>query len=295
MGNAKTWVWLALGLAGCAGTALPGLGPIKAENVCSEVKRCDARGDKALSNLRRGSEPIHLAEGQGPQSYLGKVAPKRNAKSVLKTCGGDVTRDDWFETGPAPHLVELSEAGKRELRSTLKAHLAEELLKHPELFTGPDANPEGTVEAASAGAGLSKVGLISQTYWLKDGAFERRVGQCGEEDYANIIYSLTLLRLSDLTQRELESKLSAALAAKLMPPQPAPGAGASAEETPAAEASEEPAKEGETADTGSESDAGAALADAQARRALVQELAHAAVRSLADDLRVIAAFGYDEK
>lgn len=229
----------AFGFFSCGGpTQLPSLGVVKPEQLCSEVKRCDVRGDAAVTTLNgRKASPIHLADGQGPESYLGKVAPKRNANSVLKTCGGDITKDDWLETGPTARMVELTNDGKLLLRASLKTHLAEQLLSQPRLVEGQSASIDAIVDAASQGLGLQKVSLLSQTFWLKDSAFERRVGQCGEEEYKNIIYSLTMLRLSELTQKELESKLLTNLEAKLPAPAPTPAeSAASGTGEPASEA-----------------------------------------------------------
>ncbi|MEY4509601.1 MAG: hypothetical protein RLZZ450_1723 [Pseudomonadota bacterium] len=157
---------LLVGFLSCSGeTRLPSLGAVKPEQLCSEIARCDVRGDEAVSTLSgRNTTPIHLADGQGPESYLGKVAPKRKANSVLKTCGGDVAHDDWLETGPAARTVELSDQGKQQLRASLKAHLAQQLLAHPQVLEGQTGSIDALVESASQGLGLQKVGLLSQTY-----------------------------------------------------------------------------------------------------------------------------------
>jgi hypothetical protein len=258
---------LFLGLS-CGGgnTTLPGLGSVPPSSLCSDVKRCEVRGDKAITTLKTG--PIHLAEKQGPESYLGKVAPKRVANSVLLTCGGEIVHDDWLETGPTARSIKVSDEGKQKLRATLKNFLAQQLLAHPEVLDGRNVTVESVIDAGTQGTTPSEVNLISQTYWLNDGAFERRVGQCGEENYADIIYSLTLLSLSDLTRREIESKLLNNLVNKLAAPLPA-----SDEALPAEEA--EP-----TADP---------------QKARLKELAFSTVKALAGELRTIAAFGFDEK
>lgn len=281
---------LLFGFLSCSGeTRLPSLGAVKPEQLCSEIKRCDVRGDEAVSTLSgRDTTPIHLADGQGPESYLGKVAPKRKANSVLKTCGGDVTHDDWLETGPAARTVELSDQGKQQLRASLKAHLAQQLLAHPQVLVGQTSSIDALVESASQGLGLQKVGLLSQTYWLKDAAFERRVGQCGEEEYKDIIYSLTMLRLADLTQKELETKLLANLEAKL--PYVDPQKHASDAGVDGATAPVETAQ----ASAPSEGDAGAPVDPAEAHKALLVELGYGAVKALASELRTIAALGFDE-
>ena len=290
LGRASTTL-LTLGLVGCnATTTLPSLGTIKPETLCSDIKRCDVRGDVAISTLSgRKVVPIHLAAGQGPESYLGKVAPKRKANSVLKTCNGDVTRDDWLETGPAARTLELTDQGKVLLRGSLRAHLAEALLAHPEAPVG-QASPttiDATVDAAASGLGLSRIGLLSQTYWLKDAAFERRVGQCGEENYADIIYSLTLLRLSDLTQKELESKLIIGLEAKLaLRPQ-------SVEEQVSGKSHAEPL-DLLLAPAAAPAASVPPVDVAEAHHALLRELAYTTVQALASELRTIAALGFDE-
>ena len=263
-------ILLALCLSGCSSsaTSLRGLGKVATKSLCGEPKRCDVRGDEAVTTL--GATPLYLAEGQGPESYLGKVAPAREARSVLKTCGGDVKRDDWLETGPTVRVLELNNDAKAQLRSMLKAQLAEELLAHPQLFEERKAGIDSVVEGASSSASLQRVTLLSQTYWLKDPAFERRVAQCGEEEMANIIYSFTLLRLSDLTQNELQSKLLHGLETRLAPEL--------VEDEESGERRESP----ETA------------AANAAQRALLKEVASGAVRGLAGELRLIAAFGFDE-
>jgi hypothetical protein len=281
---------LALGSLSCTHTTtLPSLGTLRPETLCSDVKRCDVRGDVAVSTLN-GSKavPIHLAAGQGPESYLGKVAPKRIANSVLKTCGGDVTRDDWLETGPAARTLELTDQGRQQFRASIRAHLAEALLAHPEVLN-EQTSIDATVDAAASGLGVTKVGLLSQTYWLKDASFEKRLGQCGEENYADIIYSLTLLRLSDLTQKELESKLVIGLEAKL----PMVATSASAEPVEHAEPLDlllAPAAKRPLASAA----AVPAVDPVSAHHALLRELAFGTVQALASELRTIAALGFDE-
>lgn len=291
MRTAKTYALVALGLLGCGhSTTLPSLGTIKPETLCSDIKRCDVRGDVAVSTLSgRKVSPIHLAAGQGPESYLGKVAPKRKANSVLKTCSGDVTRDDWLETGPAARTLELTDKGKVLLRGSIRAHLAEALLAHPEALSG-QASPttiDATVDAAASGLGVSRIGLLSQTYWLKDAAFERRVGQCGEENYGEIIYSVTLLRLSDLTQKELETKLVSGLEAKL-------ALRPSSTDEPAANEPHAEPLDLLLAPAAKPTPAVAAVDAVEAHHALLRELAYTTVQALANELRMIAALGFDE-
>lgn len=293
-----------MGLSCGGGPTLPGLGRVDVAALCGDAARCDARGDEAKSTLTgRKARPVFLAATQGPESYLGKVAPERNAASVLKTCGSDIVKSDWVESGPTLRVLELSSEGKKSLREALKTHLAAKLLAQPKLLaTQKDASVEALVDAAASGASLQKVGMVSQTYWLTNAAFERRVAQCGEEDYENIIYSLTLLQMSELSHKELESRLYAGLAAKLGPA-PALTSGQAEQEpvaldgeseeavvgsAPAAEPSD--TMEGEPSDTME-----AAPSDpAAAHEALLRELAFGAVRALANELRIIAAFGYDE-
>ncbi|MDB4991221.1 MAG: hypothetical protein JWN04_6399, partial [Myxococcaceae bacterium] len=137
----------------------------------------------------------------------------------------------------------------------------------------------------STGLGLPRIGLLSQTFWLKDAAFERRVGQCGEENYGDIIYSLTLLKLSELTQKELETKLVLGLEAKL----PIEPTESEAAPEPAvdpmellAKPNKPPAAAVETADP------------VAAHHDLIRELAYGTVQALAGELRTIAALGFDE-
>lgn len=271
----------------CGGPQLPGLGSIKVEQLCGrgDVKRCDARGDVAVSTIAgRKASPIFLAAKQGPASYLGKVAPARNARSVLKTCGAEVVRDDWLASEPTIRVVELEGDGKKSLRDSIKGHIAQELFARPALLAGHETQVESIIEAVAQSAGLQKVSMVSQTYWLTDSAFEKRVAQCGEEEYDNIVYSLTLLQLSELSRKELEAKVYGALLSKLgatdAAAEPtAPGVaedGAAAAVEPSAGGETEPAEEAPTSP-----------------RALL-DCASSAVGALANELRLIAAFGYDE-
>lgn len=280
---------LFLGLS-CGGPALPGLGKIKLEQLCNDPARCDAHGDATVSTLKgRKARPVFLAAKQGPESYLGKVAPDRRAESVLKTCGGDVVRDDWLESVKTVRTVELTSDGKKSLRAALRAHLAQELLDHPELLAGQSAGVDAVVDAATNGISLQRVSMVSQTYWLSDSAFERRVGQCGEEEYENIIYSLTLLQLSDLTRQELEAKLEAGLVQKLG----TSPATALSDAPPDVEASGGELPEDESA--ASDSATAESPRSTPDRAAVLHERAFSAVQALASELRLIAAFGYDEK
>ena len=289
---------LLVGLLGCffgGKPELARLGPVKLDSLCSDLSRCDARGDVAVSALEgRKPAPIHLADGQGVESYLGKVAPERKMQGVLKTCGGDVSREDWLETGPSVRVVELPSEGKLQLRASLKASVARGLLAHnAELPSELDI--EALSEAAVQTLGLQKISMTSQTYWLTDAAFERRVGQCGEEEYPNIVYSLTLLELSDLTRKELESKLVTGLENRLSvliptpKPTPAPASGVV---LPPAIISATDA--GVPPTPPSEQSAPVPMGDPEVRRKLLHELGFEAVRDLAGELRMIAALGFDE-
>jgi hypothetical protein len=286
---------LFMGSCGGGGPTLHGLGKVELAQLCSDVSRCEARGDKAISTLNgRSARPIFLADKQGPSSYLGKVAPDRKAASVLKTCGGDVVRDDWLESGQTVRVLELTSDGKKSLRDAIKAHLGQELLAHPALLEGRESQLETIVEQASSGASLKRVSMVSQTYWLTDSAFEKRVGQCGEEEHENIIYSLTLLQLSEFSRKELESKIFDALAAKLSEPAPAAegsavtgAASAVAEEAGSAPSDGAPPEPLEPSPTPPPD-------PRLARRMALQERAFGAVRALASELRLIAALGYDE-
>lgn len=280
MHYALPFAMLFLGMSCSPKTTLPSLGAVPPSSLCTDVKRCDVRGDKAVTTLK--GEPIHLAEKQGPESYLGKVAPKRVANSVLKTCGGDIARSDWLETGPTARILKLSDGGKQQLRASLKTLLAQQLLAHPEVLEGREVTVESAIDAGSQGLALPEVNLISQTYWLTDSAFERRVGQCGEEEYANIIYSLTLLSLSDLTRKEIESKLYNNLVNKLAAPPPAP---VSEEDEPVSvDDLFKPAKDAKPKEDPLEQ-----------QRTRLRELAFGTVKALASELRTVAAFGFDEQ
>lgn len=272
-------ILLALWLPGCffggSNPPLRGFGKVDLKSLCSDAKRCDVRGDQAVLTIQKKATPIYLADKQGPESYLGKVAPAREARSVLKTCGGDIKRDDWLETGPSARTVELNGDGKVQLRSMLRAQLTSALLARPNLIEDAPVSVDAVVESASSQAAVARVTLLSQTYWLKDGAFEKRVAQCGEEELPNIIYSLTLIRLSDLTQKELEGKLLKGITAKLAP-ELAKGASDDEEDVSGPGESPEAAQEG------------------AAQRALLKEVAAEAVHGLAGELRLIAAFGFDE-
>jgi hypothetical protein len=126
---------------------------------------------------------------------------------------------------------------------------------------------------------LDRVSWVSQTYWLNDAAFERRVTQCGEEERENIIYSLTVIAPSQAFQTDLSIKLERALNEKLGKPEAASadaGAELAASEATAPAA---PTEEGE----------GAAHA-AQRHDTLARDV----VRALARDTRVVAALGFDD-
>lgn len=280
-------------LAGCGHPTLRALGSVKVKQLCSDVKRCDVRGDAAISMLRgRKTTPQYLAAGQGPEAYLGRVAPKRNAKSVLKTCGSDVTRDDWLESGPSVRVIELSNAGKQQFRAALKTRLAQELVEHPAVLAGREVGIDSAVEGATSGLGLQRVSLISQTYWLKDSAFEKRVALCGEEEYGNIIYSMTVVRLSDLTQKELESRLTAGLEAKLLPPPPAP-APAKLETPTDLDILQADELHGEALHLSPEHPPQAPDAR-EGDRTMLRDLAQRTVRAFASELQLVAALGFDE-
>lgn len=271
----------------CGGPQLPGLGSIKVEQLCGQgdVKRCDARGDHAVSTIAgRKASPIFLAAKQGPASYLGKVAPERNAGSVLKTCGAEVVRDDWLASEPTIRVVELESDGKKSLRDSVKGHIAQELFARPALLTGHESQVESIVEAVAQAASLQKVSMVSQTYWLTDSAFEKRVAQCGEEEYENIVYSLTLLQLSELSRKELEAKVYGALLSKL-------GTTQAAIEPAAPGAADEGAAAAVEASAGGEAEA---TNEAPTHPRALLDCASSAVGALANELRLIAAFGYDE-
>lgn len=279
---------LLFGLTGCFRTAerpLPRLGKVPLAQLCTDIDRCDVRGDVAINTLKsKKAAPIFLAESQGPQHYLGKVAPQRKVNGALKTCASEVTKDDWLSSGTTVHEFDLPNDGRQQLRSALRAYLAGALLDRNDELSGGELDVAATVDAAASGVNLKRMSMISQTFWLKDIAFERRVGQCGEEEYTDIIYSLTLFELSELTRKELEAKLLDGLTMKvaeaLPAPEPSPSGVALLEELGPS--------------TSTAKDAGATPSTPAQRRAILREVAHDAVRSLSNELRMIAALGFDE-
>jgi hypothetical protein len=117
---------------------------------------------------------------------------------------------------------------------------------------------------------------VSQTYWLNDTAFERRVTQCGEEERDNIVYSMTVIAPSQAFQTDLSLKLERALNEKLGPGGAA--ADADAGEPVPSEAADPAASEGESKNAFARHDT----------------LARDVVRALARDTRVVAALGFDD-
>ncbi|MEY4509600.1 MAG: hypothetical protein RLZZ450_1722 [Pseudomonadota bacterium] len=100
-----------------------------------------------------------------------------------------------------------------------------------------------------------------------------------------------MLRLSDLTQKELETKLLANLETKL------PYVDPTKQHESDAGLDEEPAAPEQTAPqpaASSEGDAGPPVDPAEAHKALLKELGYGAVKALASELRTIAALGFDE-
>lgn len=296
---------LSLLLAGCARTTqLRALGSVDPKQLCPDVQRCDARGDATVSTLRgRKAQPIYLGARQGPESYLGKVAPERKASSVLKTCGGDVTRDDWLVTAPARRPVSLPERGVKELRELLRNRLAEALDQQPKLLDDTGLTVAEASKRAAQQLRLTPLELTSQTYWLSDSAFEKRLGQCGEEEYENIIYSITLLSLADLARKELATQLCVGLESLWS----APARAAESEPTSSEEQSVEKSLDAlathevqgddlvAQARAAESEAAAAAVARQEQRKKLSEEACFRAADALASELRIVAALGFDEQ
>lgn len=267
-------VSVCVALAACAGARIEPFGETRIDTLCNDVKRCEARGDKVVNLLGDKKAPrLYLAPDKGPEQLLGKVAPKRKANSVMKTCGAEISANDWHSAPEAVRQMPLGKHAKEELRRRLRAYLSARVatLNLPE-NDSVEASLSAVVDEA---AQLDRVSWVSQTYWLTDTAFERRVGQCGEDERDNIIYSLTVLSPSQAFQADLTFKLARALRAKL-------GAGstsdAGAEEQAAAEP---PAAATDDADAG---------ADASRYDTVARDVA----RTMARDTRVVAALGFDD-
>lgn len=212
-------LFLGLAFATCGGRAthIRSIGEVRIQNLCDDPSRCEVRGDAYTNVLKDRSEPRqYLAPGQGPDQYLGKVAPERNIRGALVTCGAPLTSADWLHTAPVVRAVKLDAKGAGELTSSLRSHLSRHLATHPELQDqGAERTMEGIIDSALAAVRPRTVRVGSQSFWLSDSAFEKRVGLCGEEEYENIVYSITVLELSPTFQLDLEAALRHGLEAAM--------------------------------------------------------------------------------
>jgi len=259
-------------LSACKGARIEPFGETKLDAICADTKRCETRGDSVVNLLtQKGTQRLYLAPDKGPEQLLGKVAPERKAESVLKTCGAEVSVNDWLTTPEALRSFTLGTQGKAELRERLRSYLSAraDALAVSEKLT-VDASLSAVVEAIT----LDRVSWVSQTYWLNDIAFERRVAQCGEEERDNIVYSMTVIAPSQAFQTDLQIKLERALNEKLGTSADAGAAGSTAPEAAAPQAS----------------GGGAESPTTQRHDTLARDV----VRALARDTRVVAALGFDD-
>jgi hypothetical protein len=269
-----------LALSACHVARIEPFGESKVDALCNDQKRCEAHGDKVLNLLNSKKQArLYLAPGKGPEQLLGKVAPKRKADSVMKTCGAEIKPDDWLAAPEGIREFALGKHGKDELRRRLRAYLSARV---PALSFPQGRSVEASLSAVIDAVSLERVSWVSQTYWLTDTAYERRVGQCGEDERENIIYSLTLLSPSQAFQVDLADKLVHALESQLKPS--TPDANPAASET---EADSSTAAEGQPS--------AASEPSAEPPPASTHEnVAYDVVRALARDTRVVAALGCDD-
>jgi hypothetical protein len=263
-----------LALVACKGARIEPFGETKLSALCPDEKRCDTRGDKVVNLLsQKGAQRLYLAPDKGPEQLLGKVAPERKAASVLKTCGAEVSANDWLATPEALRTFPLGENGKAVLRERLRAYLS---ARADALLISEQQTVDASLSAVVQAVALDSVSWVSQTYWLNDAAFERRVAQCGEEERANIVYSMTVITPSQAFQTDLSLKLERALNDKL-------GTEGARSEADAGEAESGAAT------------AGAAEGEGEAsKRVRHDTLARDVVRALARDTRVVATLGFDD-
>jgi hypothetical protein len=280
----------------CAPKPLPSLGKVDPKQLCDDPARCEARGD-AVHNALKNGPPPYLAAGAGPEQFLGRVAPARNPSSALKSCGGDVKPADWLSTAPAIREVLLDKEGKQRIYDAMKAQLVAAMGKAG-LIERADADLKANVDAAVAAVDFAKVSLVEQTHWLSDAAFEKRVGQCGEDFYEQVIYSITVISMADLFQKDLEMKLGASLAAKLIKSAAAPSEAPATDPQGGLAAPEGEAVPAETAaapeaPTTSPSSVPSSVPSITTQEC--QAVAHTAVNEVARSSRFVAAFGFDDR
>jgi hypothetical protein len=267
-----------LALAACKVARIEPFGEAKLSALCADEKRCETRGDSVINLLKqKGTQRLYLAPDKGPEQLLGKVAPERKAESVLKTCGAEVAVNDWLTAPETLRSFTLGEHGKEELRERLRSYLS---ARAGALTVSEKKTVDASLSEVVKAVQLDRVSWVSQTYWLNDTAFERRVTQCGEEERENIVYSLTVIAPSQAFQTDLSIKLEHALNEKLGKKDTGADAGV---ELVASEATlaAAPPDEGE-----GEVGAGAAQRH--------DTLARDVVRALARDTRVVAALGFDD-
>jgi hypothetical protein len=260
-------------LPGCRATQIEPFGETKLSALCADIKRCEAHGDSVINLLKKSQTRLYLVPDKGPEQLLGKVAPERKADSVMKTCGAELAAQDWLQAPDSIRDLSLGIEGKRALRARLHAYLASRVAT---LALPSDQGAEASIRSVAQEVALDRVSWLSQVYWLTDGAFERRVAQCGEEERENIIYSMTVLSPSASFQSDLIVKLRSALEKNLANRVAEHDAG-SAQSDPAAPATDV--------------DAGAAQADDATR---YDTVARDVVRAFSRDTRIVAALGFDD-
>jgi hypothetical protein len=261
---ARVLVPLLLVLCGCRAARIEPFGETKLGALCDDVKRCEAHGDSVINLLKKGGARLYLVPDKGPEQLLGKVAPARKVDSVMKTCGADIAAQDWLQAPDAVRDLKLDADGKRALRGRLHAYLAGRV---GSFELAPEQGAEASIRSVAQEVALDRVSWVSQTYWLTDGAYERRVAQCGEEERANIIYSMTVLSPSASFQSDLTVRLRDALHKNLDARDSAADDGLSETEA---------------------SDAGAPPEDRY------DTLARDVVRAFSRDTRIVAALGFDD-
>jgi hypothetical protein len=253
---------------GCRAPRIEPFGETRLAALCEDTKRCEAHGDSVVNLLKQVGARHYLVPDKGPEQLLGKVAPARKVDSVLKTCGADIAAQDWLQAPDAVRELELDADGKRALRARLHAYLAARV---GTFALAPEQGAEASIRSVVQEVALDRVTWVSQTYWLTDGAFERRVAQCGEEDRENIIYSMTVLSPSASFQNDLTVTLRSALQKYLAGPSDAG----------AARASETAAEDGGSVAPATQDDR-------------YDTLARDVVRAFSRDARIVAAFGFDD-
>lgn len=285
-------------MSACGGLHVEPFGGVKLSALCNDVKRCEARGDKVLNLLKdKRALRLYLAPQKGPEQVLGKVAPKRKIDSVLKSCGKEVTPSDWLASAEAIREVPLDADGKAEVQSRLRANLS---ARAGALHLSGEQMVEATLREVIGSLQLKQASWVSRTYWLSDVAFERRVGQCGEEERKDIVYSLTVLEPSQGFQSDLARQLEQALRAQLERQGETSEADDAADGAQqAGDQAEEAMREPEAVPAAEEEPASASAAQAadaadEGAGMSYEALALDVVTSFARNTRVVVALGFDE-